>query len=133
MSRFLKALAICTLGFAMLAPVASARPPRVFIGGGWGWGPGWGWYGPAYWGPYYGPYDYGYGYDAPKTGQVKLDTKAKDATVYIDGGYAGVSGKLKKFHLRAGTHEIELRDPSGHTFFKEQVNVVAGKTLDING
>jgi hypothetical protein len=131
MSRILKALAISTLGLAMLAPVASARPPRVFIGG--GWGPGWGWYGPAYWGPYYGPYYYGYGYDASRNGEVKLQTKAKDAMVYVDGGYAGVSGKLKKFHLRAGTHNIELRDPSGHTFFQEQVNVIAGKTVEISG
>jgi hypothetical protein len=64
-------------------------------------------------------------------GEVKIDTPAKDALVYVDGGYAGLSGKLRHFHLTPGTHDIELRDPSGKAFFQEHVQVIAGKTIDI--
>jgi hypothetical protein len=65
-------------------------------------------------------------------GKVKFDTKAKDAMVYVDGGYAGTVGSLKTFPLRAGTHNIELRDPSGHAYFQESVNVIGGKTTTLN-
>jgi len=116
-----------------VVPVASARP-RVFIGGGF-YGPGF--YGPGWWGPgFYGPAWYGpYGaYYAPgsDTGKLKFDTKAKDAMVYVDGGYAGTVGNLKSFSLKAGQHDVELRDPSGHSYYQEHVNVVPGKTLTLN-
>lgn len=64
---------------------------------------------------------------------MKIVDVAKDAMVYVDGGYAGTAGKLKKFPLRPGSHNIELRDPSGHTFHEEKINVLAGKTLEIHG
>ena len=63
---------------------------------------------------------------------LKFETKAKDALVYVDGGYAGKVGDLKTFHLKTGEHDLELRDPSGHTYYQEHVNVLAGKTLDLN-
>lgn len=121
-----------------VVPAASARP-RVFIGVGGGfygpgfYGPGWwgpGWYGPAYYGPY-GAY-YVPGSAANAVGEVKIDTKAKDAMVYVDGGYAGKVGNLKTFPLKAGEHDIELRDPSGHSYYQEHVNVLPGKTLKLN-
>jgi hypothetical protein len=40
---------------------------------------------------------------------------------------------LKKFHLPVGDHTIELRDPSGHAFHQERINVIPGKTLEIHG
>ena len=83
-----------------------------------------GWYGPAYVAPYGvvpGPY----------AGKVKFDTKMKDASVFVDGGYAGTVGQLKTFPLRPGTHNIELRDPSGQTIFQEKVDVLAGKTIKL--
>jgi len=46
------------------------------------------WYGPGWGAPY------GY-YRGPVTGGVKFDTKMKDASVFVDGGYAGTVGKLK--------------------------------------
>jgi hypothetical protein len=129
MSRILKVSAIALLALLMLAPMASAqRHGRVIIRGGFGF------YGPGYWGPYWGGYwgyPYGYGYGGPAMGEVKIDTPAKDALVYVDGGYAGLSGKLRHFHLTPGTHDIELRDPSGKAFFQEHVQVIAGKTIDI--
>lgn len=129
MSRILKFSAIALLAILMLAPMASAqRRGRVFIRSGFGfYGPGF--YGP-YWGGYYGgPYRY-YG-GGPNTGEVKIDTPAKDVLVYVDGGYAGLSGKLRHFNLSAGAHDIELRDPSGKAFFQEHVQVLRGKTIDV--
>jgi hypothetical protein len=154
MSRFLKTAAIALLALFFLVPAASAQRGGGFVGhggfgwrggfygggfygGGWGWyGPGWGWgwggYYPYYWGgsPYYG---YGYGYEAPRYGDVKIMDAGKDAMVYVDGGYAGRVGQLKKFRLPVGNHNIELRYLSGHTFHQERIHVLPGKTLEIHG
>ncbi len=138
MKRFLTSAAIALLALVMLAPAAFARgfereggvvvvhPYYGFYGPGfypwWGWGGGWWydpWYGPAY-------------YRGPNEGKVKIETKAKGNAIYVDGGYAGVTGKLKKFSLRPGTHTIALRDIKGHTFFQERINVIRGKTLKIH-
>jgi hypothetical protein len=62
---------------------------------------------------------------------VKLKTQDEHAAVYVDGGYAGVAKKLKKFPLRPGTHEIALRDLRGETFYQERVEVIAGRTTQI--
>jgi hypothetical protein len=127
MTRFWKYSAMILLALAIFVPVASARP-RVFIGG--YFGPGF--YGPAYYG-WYGPaYVAPYGvWQAPYEGKVKIETKMKDASVYVDGGYAGTVGQLKTFPLRPGTHNIELRDPSGQTILQEKIDVLAGKTTKL--
>ena len=135
MNRFLKLPLIALLALLVIVPVASARP-RIFIGG--GFGPGWygpgfyGWYNPYWYGPgYWGPDGY-YGEPASKTGSIKFDNKAaKDALVYVDGGRGKVKD-LKTFHVKTGEHDVELRDPSGHTFYQEHVNVLPGKTLTLN-
>jgi hypothetical protein len=120
---------IALLALVCIAPVASARS-YVVVRGYYGpayFGPAWywpGWYGPGWVGPYV--YERG-----PVTGSVKIDTKMKDAAVFVDGGYAGTVGKLKTFPLRPGTHDIELRDPEGHSFYQERIGVIAGKTLKI--
>lgn len=94
--------------------------PPVY-GGGF-YRPFWG----GYWGPGYAP-----AYFAnPNSGEVKLDTKVKDAQVFINGAYAGTAHDNKTMHLRPGTYRIEIRE-GGHTQFSEQVYVVAGKTLHI--
>ena len=130
MKRFLKASAIALLAVLTFVPVASARG-RVVVVGGFGYGPGF--YGPA-WGGWYGPYrgyPYGY-YPAYNSGNVKIVTHVKGNSVFVDGGFAGVTGKLKKFPLRPGTHNIELRDRDGRTFYQERVEVIRGRTLEIH-
>jgi PEGA domain-containing protein len=124
MSRYLKLFMIALLAVVCIAPVASARP-FVVVGG---------YYGPAYYGPaWYGPgWGAPYGYvRGPVTGSVKFDTKMKDAAVYVDGGYAGTVEKLKTFHLKPGSHDVELRDHEGHAFYQERIEVIAGKTLKL--
>jgi hypothetical protein len=126
MTRYLKLSMIALLAFMCIAPVASAHG-RVFVGG--YFGPGY-YYGPGWYGPYWGgPYGYVRG---PATGGVKFETKMKDASVYVDGGYAGTVGKLKTFQLKPGSHDVELRDHEGHSFYQERIEVIAGKTLKLS-
>jgi hypothetical protein len=91
------------------------------------------WYGPTWWGPAYYPY-WGGAYYVPHSGlgEVKIVTKAKDESIYVDGGYAGVTGKLKHFDLKPGNHDIELRDPAGRTIFQQRVQVIMGRTAEIH-
>jgi hypothetical protein len=87
---------------------------------------------PYYWGPYWGyPYPYG-SYYAANYGEVKIDTHRKDLNVYIDGGYAAQIAKDKKFTLRPGNHQIELRNSDGQTVYSEDVAVIVGKTTKIH-
>jgi len=85
--------------------------------------------------PYYpwGYYHYAYPrYYAPANyGEVKIETHRKDLAVYIDGGYAAEIRKDKKFTLRPGNHEIELRDRDGQTVYRENVAVIVGKTTKL--
>ena len=99
---------------------------QPYYGYGFGYGYGPGWYGPAYapWGrPYLVP--------RSNLGEVKIVTKLKDEPIYVDGGYAGVTGKLKHFELSPGNHDIELRDPSGRTVFQQRVQVIMDRTIEI--
>jgi len=129
MSRYLKFSLIALLALVFIVPAASARP--IVVRGGF-YGPGWygpGWYGPGWYGPGWG---WPYGYDSvPLTGGVKFDTKMKDASVYVDGGYAGTVGQLKTFQLKPGSHDVELRNHNGNSFYQEHIEVVAGKTLKL--
>src|SRR3989442_6933251 len=89
------------------------------------YGYGAGWYG----------YNWGPGWYYPSrqaaTGEVKIDTHLKNASLYVDGGYVGPIDKFKKFDLTPGNHEIELRDVSGLTIIMETVQVLVGKTVEI--
>ncbi|HTT65052.1 MAG TPA: hypothetical protein VMG35_24545 [Bryobacteraceae bacterium] len=148
MSRFWKAplIAAIALGTVMIAaPAASAMPgPRVvvrrgfygghFYGRGWyrpAWGWGWGW-GGGWWGPgWYGAWGPGYYYGPPE-GHVKIVTHDKAASIYVDGGYVGTVAQDKKFALRPGAHDVEVRDPSGRVLYNQRVEVLRGKTIDIH-
>ncbi len=121
-----KGLLVLVAGAVMaLAPMTASA--RVFIGGGFYGGYAPGWYAP-YWGPYWGP---GYSYGFPNAGQVKLDTKVKDAQVFINGSYAGTTKENKTMHLRPGSYTIEIRE-NGTTPFSQQVYVASGKTLHLH-
>ena len=112
------ALMLLPLTVAARGRVAVVMGPRFAPMGGYGYGYG---YGPYANGPYFG---------VPNAGQVKLDTKVKDAQVFVDGAYAGTSGKLKTMWMRPGTYTIELRSP-GQAQFAEKIYVVAGKTVHV--
>jgi hypothetical protein len=118
------ALAPLTASAAMVRGGVVVVGPRFYGGGFYGGGfysPFWG----SYWGPGYGPY-----YAYPNSGEVKLDTKVKDAQVFINGSFAGTTHDNRTMHLRPGSYNIEIRE-GGQTPFAEQVYVVAGKTLHL--
>jgi len=77
------------------------------------------------------PYAYAPDYMAENFGYVKIKTERKDASVYVDGGFADRVEKAKKFALRPGTHDIELRDSDGRSLFRERVAVLVGKTTEL--
>jgi len=131
--RIRKHLLAMTMGGALAAglafvPQASAAGrviiARPFFGFGYGYayrpfyGPVWGYRAPAY-------------VVTPATGEVKIDTKDKNDTVYVDGGYIGTTRDMKKFSLRPGNHDIDVRNPAGNVLFHERVQVLLGKTVDI--
>jgi len=113
----------------MMAPVGASAAIRGFVVVGrpyYG-----GWYSP-YWGPYWGPYwAPGWGYAPPNSGEVKLDTKVKDAQVFINGAFAGTTHQNKSMYLRPGTYNIEIKE-GGRTPFAETIYVVRGKTLKLH-
>src|SRR5205814_4124230 len=79
------------------------------------------------------PYPYAYppDYMAANFGYVKIKTDRKDASVFVDGGFADKIDKAKKFALRLGNQYVELRDSDGRTIYKEQVAVIVGKTTEL--
>jgi hypothetical protein len=79
-----KGLLLLAVAAMTLAPMSASAAVRVFVGGPVVYG---GWYSP-FWGPYWGPYGYSH---YPNSGEVKLDTKVKDAQVFINGAYAGIT------------------------------------------
>ena len=100
---------------------------------GGGYYPGWSrWYmyDPIFYSPFIHPGLYtGFGY-GPSMGEVKLVASDKEASVYIDGAYAGPAHKLKTLWLEPGIYDLEVRDTSGQNFEKK-VYVLTGKTLQI--
>jgi hypothetical protein len=119
-----KGLLILAAAAMLLAPMGASAAFRgaVVVGGPyWGWGPYWG----SYWGP--GPYYYAY----PATGEIKIDTKVKDAQVFINGAFAGDTHDAKTMHLRPGSYDVEIRE-GGQTRFSERVYVAAGRTVHLH-
>ena len=115
-----KGLLILAAALMTLAPVSAPAAVRGFV-----------MVGRPYWGPAYGGYYGGYYTAYANTGEVKLDTKVKDAGVFINGAYAGTTHQNKSMHLRPGSYNIEIRE-AGSARFTEKVYVVAGKTLHLH-
>jgi len=142
MSWISKGLGIAVLGLSLTAPsmaaqvatrVVVARPhvvvaPRVVVRS---YAPS-GWYGYGYYGPVWGyPVYPAYAYVRPNTGEVKINTDMKDASLYIDGGFVGPVKKFKKVELRPGNHDIELRNATGERLFDRRVQVIVGKSVEL--
>lgn len=119
-------LALAAAGM-MLAPMSASAAVRGFVVIGHPYYRGW--YAP-FWGPYWGA-PYGPYYARPNAGEIKLDTKVKDAQVFINGSFAGTTHQNKSMYLRPGSYNIEIRE-AGRTQFAENVYVVAGKTLHLH-
>jgi hypothetical protein len=102
--------------------------------GPWGYGPGfyrpyWGMYDPFWTSSYLHPGLYRGFASGPNMGQIKLDAP-KEASVYLDGAFAGTVQKLKSIWLEPGIYELQVANPGGGEF-KKKVYVLSGKTLNI--
>ncbi len=125
-----KGLLILAAAAMTLAPISAPAAVRGFVVVG---RPYYGGFYRPFWGPYwgYGPSWYGPVYSHPNAGEVKLETKVKDADVFINGSYAGTTKQNKSMYLRPGSYNIEIRE-AGRTQYAEKVYVVAGKTLKLH-
>ena len=122
----LKGFAVAAFVVLLGASSASARPPRIIIRGGFVYPY------PVWVSPYWGPsYIYTYPVPVTYTGELKVKAPMQGASIYVDGGFVGVADKLKNIPLPAGTHEVQLRDPDGRTFYQESVEIIAGRTTQI--
>jgi hypothetical protein len=119
----------CAMTGGLLLSVAPAASAQRIRGGFVIVGPG-PFFGPFY--PYYGYYPYPPSYMAANFGEVEFKTHLKNAEVYIDGGYAARIKEAKKFALRPGNHDIELRDSDGRTIYQERVAVTVGQTTKLH-
>jgi hypothetical protein len=86
------------------------------------WDPFWGYYPPFYPSGYFGP---GNG-----KGELKLSGAPKDATVYVNGAYAGTAEHLKSFWLDPGTYDLAVATSDGRRF-QQRIYVLTGKTLKL--
>lgn len=93
------------------------------------WG-GWGLYDPYWSSPFIHPALYSGFLQTAGTGGVKLIAADKDASVYIDGAYAGPVRRLKTIWLEPGAYHLELRNTSGAAF-ERKVYVLTGKTVEL--
>jgi hypothetical protein len=133
-----KSLGAAVIGATFLAVTgvssASAMPPtRVIVRPYYRYYPyyAYGYSSPAWYGPAWYPRPYVYAPARVNTGEVKIETHMKGGSIYVDGGYAGETTKLKKFDLRPGNHDIEVRDAAGYTIYRNRIQVLVGKTTDI--
>ena len=123
LSRTLTAALLGGVLLGALAPVSAAQVRRrvIIVER----------FGPFF--PYYfEPYPYPAYYMYRNYGEVKIETHRKYTDVYVDGGYAATIKKSKKFALRPGTHDIELRDSDGVTFYHQRVSVFVGETTKLH-
>jgi opacity protein-like surface antigen len=118
----MKKVILVSVAFVAMLPITAAARVGVFVGPRFA---PYGWYG-----SYYGMYPYGPYFSYSTTGEVKLDTKLKDAEVFINGSYAGTAAQLKTMTMGPGSYDIEVRAPGRISF--QQVYVVAGKTMKLH-
>jgi hypothetical protein len=124
------------------------------VGGGFGgyypWGFGgiglggyYGGYYPGYYDPWYGGYGGYGGYEpqyysptSPYLGGLRLKVKPKEASVYVDGYYAGIvddfNGMFQKLSIEAGPHRVEIRAPGYETLVFD-VRIEANQTTTFKG
>ena len=115
------------VGAALVVTLPAGAAVR-YVGGGFGFGPAFGGWGYGY-PPYYGG-AYSVVVTHPGAGEVKLDTKIKDADVFVNGAYAGTAKELKTMWMRQGAYNFEVRSP-GRPTFAEKIYVVTGKTVHV--
>ena len=119
-------LTVMLLALGLVAPLSATAAVFVRAHPGYYYHPVYRWY-PEPWYPGAAVY-----FPVRATGELKIQTEDKDARVYVDGGYLGIARKVKKFDLKPGNHNVELRDARGNVVFQEIVAIVPGHTTVFN-
>jgi hypothetical protein len=78
----------------------------------------------------YDPYLYPFPSSREGTGEVRLENIAEDAAVFVNGGYAGLAGDLRKFRLHPGAYTLRI-EADGKEPFETRLYVLTGKTLRV--
>jgi hypothetical protein len=92
-------------------------------------------YGP--YGGYYGPYGYpGYYVSSGYEGAVRLKVKPREASVFVDGYFAGqvdeFDGVFQRLRVEPGPHRIEIR-ADGYEPLSFEIRVQPGRTVNYSG
>ena len=87
------------------------------------------WWDP-FWG-FYPPFPVGSFSQGNGKGELKLSGVPKNASVYVNGSYAGTADRLKSFWLDPGAYDLEISVPGGRRY-EQRVYVLTGKTLHID-
>jgi hypothetical protein len=88
----------------------------------------------TWWNPFWGFYPgfpAGYFSQGDGKGELKLSGAPKNASVYLNGGFAGTADHLKSFWLDPGVYDLEVSVPGGRRY-EQRVYVLTGKTLHID-
>jgi hypothetical protein len=86
-----------------------------------------------WWDPFWASsafYSAGYFGQGNGKGELRLNNAPKDASVYVNGGYAGTMDHLKSFWLDPDVYDLVLSAPDGRRY-EQRVYVLTGKTLKI--
>lgn len=133
------------------APPSGGRPiiiDNVYYRGYYPWGYGGYGYG-GYYGGYYDPWFYGGGYGSPYggygypsyystgyEGSIRLKVKPRDASVFVDGYFAGqvdeFDGVFQRLRVEPGPHRIEVR-ADGYEPLSFEVRILPGRTVNYTG
>ncbi len=127
---------------APVPPPGGVLVPGGYYGGFIPWGyAGLGLYGgyyAGYYDPWFDPY-YGGGYAAPADedqGALHLKVKQREASVFVDGYYAGIvddfDGVFQRLHVAPGPHRVEISAP-GYEALSFEVRVLPGQTVTYRG
>lgn len=115
--------------------------PNRYYGGFYPWGYGGYGFG-GYYGGYYDPWFYG-GYGYPRSsysfsedGELRIKVKPREATVFVDGYYAGrvddFDGVFQRLRVEPGEHRIEIR-ADGYEPLEFDVRLEPGRTITYSG
>jgi len=88
----------------------------------------------TWWNPFWGfypPFPAGYFGQGDDKGELKLSGVPKNASVYVNGGYAGPADHLKSFWLDPGVYDLGVSVPD-RRHYEQRVYVLTGKTLHID-
>ena len=71
------------------------------------------------------------GFDrSDSTGRIKLRTEHEEASVFLDGAFAGMAKDLKEIWLEPGVYQLKVTADL-HEPFELRVYVLTGKTVKI--